>query len=77
MSEQPQPEERSIAELAIREMLKISDSLKALNKLGFAEPYLVVLVHDDTKLAKGKIRAVFDSVHRISRKFQQTKKVEP
>ncbi|MCK5160088.1 MAG: hypothetical protein KAQ99_00790 [Candidatus Aureabacteria bacterium] len=77
MSERPEPEERTIAELAVGEMLKISESLKALNTLGFAEPYLVALVHDDTKLAKGKIRAVLDSVHRISRDFQKTKKVQP
>lgn len=64
----------TVAEVAVGELVKIRESFRKLERTGFSQKYIIALIHDDTKLPKGKIIAVLDSITRITSDFLKTAK---
>ena len=56
------PESQEILAEAI---VRIGSGLKALRASGLNEKAIIVLVHDQTKIAKKTIKAVFDALRRL------------
>lgn len=61
---------KTVAQIMVEELTKISDSLENLRKIGLPESLIIMYVNRKTKVGVKKIKAVFEAIRDFERQIK-------
>ena len=61
---------KTVAQIMVEELTKISDSLENLKKIGLPESLIVMYVNRKTRVGVKKIKAVFEAIRDFERQIK-------